>query len=94
MNKLKSWVSEPSLRDNKLNGPGYNVQVNEAMMNYKCKSHIGSSPQNRTDALSIVGVDQNGHITRAFAKVIPDKKSTTIIPIILKNVARSATIFY
>ena len=42
------------------------------MLKYKCKSHRGRSPNNKTDALCSVEVT-NG-ITHAFATVIPDKK--------------------
>ena len=85
LNKLKSRVEEPSFRDNKLGGPGYTVRMDQIMMNLKCKIHRGRSHLNLTDALCIVEVNQNDHITREFVKVIPDKKSTTIISIILKN---------
>ena len=62
-------------------------------MNFKCKSHRGRSPLNRTDALCIVEVDSEGHISRAFAKVIPNKKAETIISLFLKNVLIGATFF-
>ncbi len=54
------------------------------MMNFKCKSHRGRSPDNRTDALCIVEIGVG--ITRVFATVIPDKKQETMIPYILDQV--------
>ncbi|KAM0684830.1 hypothetical protein COBT_003962, partial [Conglomerata obtusa] len=36
-----------------LGGPGSVVQIDETMLNYRCKSHRGRSPTNRTDALVI-----------------------------------------
>ncbi|KCZ82413.1 hypothetical protein H312_00071 [Anncaliia algerae PRA339] len=49
------------------------------MLNFRCKSHRGRSPQNRTDALCIIEYD--GKITRAFAKIIANKEANTILPI-------------
>ena len=72
--KLKSLVSVLNFSACKLGGPGYSVQVDETMMNFKCKSHRGRSSTNKTDALCMVEVDQDGHITRSFAKVIPNKR--------------------
>ena len=63
------------------------------MMNYKCKSHRGRSPDNKTDALCMVEVDQDGHITRVFAKVISDKRAETIIPLIIRNAVYGSTIY-
>ncbi|KAG0424824.1 hypothetical protein DMUE_6073, partial [Dictyocoela muelleri] len=67
------------------------VQIDETMMNYKCKSHRGRSPYNETETLCIVEVGHN--ITRVFATVIPNKKRKTLIPIIMKNVAPGSTIW-
>jgi hypothetical protein len=38
----------------KLGGHGHLVNIDETMLNYKCKSHRGRSATNRTDALCIV----------------------------------------
>ncbi|KCZ78507.1 hypothetical protein H311_00462 [Anncaliia algerae PRA109] len=54
------------------------------MLNFRCKSHCGRSPQNRTDALCTIEYD--GKITRAFAKVIANKEANTILPIIFSQV--------
>lgn len=35
----------------KLGGPGRIIQIDETMMNYKCKSHRGRSNDNKTDAI-------------------------------------------
>lgn len=80
----------PDFHDHKLGGPGFIVQIDETMMNYKCKSHRGRSPSNRTDALCII--EMSNSIVRAFACVIPDKKAETILPIITRNVANGSTI--
>ena len=60
------------------------------MMNYKCKSHRGRSLENRTDALTICEIGDK--ILRVFAVTITDKKSSTIILIMLKRVTRGASI--
>ncbi|KCZ78483.1 hypothetical protein H311_00483, partial [Anncaliia algerae PRA109] len=67
------------------------VQVDETMLNFKCKGHRGHSPENRTDALVIV--ECTIKIDRVFAKVIPNKEANTIVPIICENVAAGTTIF-
>ena len=54
------------------------------MMNYNCKSHCGRSPTNKSDALCMVECF-NG-IKKAWATIIPNKKASTIIPIILRKV--------
>ena len=61
------------------------------MLNYKCKSHRGRSPLNRTDALCIVEVKEK--IVKSFARVIPDKKKETIIPIIVAQVLLNSVIY-
>ncbi|KCZ78086.1 hypothetical protein H311_00892 [Anncaliia algerae PRA109] len=67
----------------KFRGLGFTVQVNEIMLNFKCKFHRGISANNKSDALCIVEV--GSHITRAFATVIPNKEKATILPIFKKN---------
>ncbi|KCZ74415.1 hypothetical protein H311_04620 [Anncaliia algerae PRA109] len=67
------------------------MQVDETMMNFKCKSHRGRSPHNQTDAISIVEVENN--ITRAFARMIENKKSETLIPIICEKVSSGSIIY-
>jgi hypothetical protein len=56
----------------KLGGIGCTVNIDETMLNYKCKSHRGRNPSNKTDSLCIIELD--GHITKAFACIIGDKK--------------------
>lgn len=74
----------------KLGGPGLIVEIDETMLNYKCKSHRGRSPTNKTDALCIV--ESSGSRKRVFACTITDKKASTLIPIICNNVANNTII--
>ncbi|KCZ82553.1 hypothetical protein H312_00211 [Anncaliia algerae PRA339] len=60
--KFISLQESFDFRTNKAGGPGKIVQVDETMLNYKCKSHRGRSSRNKSDALCIVEYD--GHITR------------------------------
>lgn len=76
---------------NKLGGGSKIVQIDETMLNYKCKSHRGRSPKNRTDALCIVEYDNK--IIRGFAQVIANKESATLIPIICRNVVSGTKIW-
>ncbi|KCZ76427.1 hypothetical protein H311_02576, partial [Anncaliia algerae PRA109] len=39
--------------EDKLGGREAIVQVDKTMLNYRCKSHRGRNPHNRTDALTI-----------------------------------------
>lgn len=91
LSKLKELMPPPNFTNNKLGGPNSIVQVDETALNYKVKSHRGRSPTNRTDSLCIVEVRSS--ITRAFATVIPNKKASTIIPIICSQVASNSTIY-
>ena len=68
LDKLVSKISKIEFENSKLGGPGAVVQIDETMLNYKCKSHRGRSPGNRTDSLCIVEVTNK--ITRAFACVL------------------------
>lgn len=74
----------------KLGGPGTVVQIDETMLNFKCKSHRGRSPENRTDALVIV--ECSPHISRVWAEVIPNKQKETILPIICNHVVNGSVI--
>lgn len=89
--KLVSYMPEPDFSENKLGGPGKIVQIDETMLNFKCKSHRGRSSSNRTDSLCIVEVSER--ITKAFAVVIPDKRATTLLPIICRQVAANSVIY-
>jgi hypothetical protein len=55
------------------------------------QSHRGLSPENRMDTLCIVEV--KGNVTRAFACVISDKRASTMIPIIIRQVANNSTVW-
>ncbi|KCZ78688.1 hypothetical protein H311_00279 [Anncaliia algerae PRA109] len=61
------------------------------MMNYKCKSHRGRSANNKTDAICIIEFSEK--IRRVFAKVIPNKKESTLIPIICSQVSANSIIW-
>lgn len=77
----------------KLGGVGSIVQVDETMMNYKCKSHRGRSSNNMTHCLCIVECNAStGKIQKVYAQIIPNKKATTIIPIICSHVNEHSTI--
>lgn len=89
--KFRNLIPQTDFSINKLGGPGVLVQVDETMMNFKCKSHRGRSPENKTDAISIVECI-NG-ITRAYAQVIPNKEAATLIPIICSQVAPYSVIW-
>lgn len=45
-------------------------------LNFAIKSHRGRSPSNKTDAICIV--EFNGHISRVYARTIPDKRAETL----------------
>jgi transposase-like protein len=79
-----------NFRNNKLGSGSKLVQFDKKMLKYKCKSHRGRSPENRTDSLSIIEFD--GGITRCFACIIPNISASTIIPIICENVCSGTTI--
>lgn len=90
---LKSLIEKmdvPEFSRNKLGGFGKVVQIDETMLNYKCKSHRGRSPTNRSDALVIVEKVQQ--VTRIFACIIGNKRAETILPIIQNNVAAGSEI--
>ncbi|KAG0419258.1 hypothetical protein DMUE_6377, partial [Dictyocoela muelleri] len=89
--KLVDKIPEVDFSNNKLGGPGRIVQIDETMLNFKCKSHRGRPPGNKTDALCIIEI--NNKITRVFATVIPDKKAETIIPIIFNQVTPNSIIW-
>ena len=91
LKELISRMKETDFNNDKLGSGNRLVQVDETMLNYKCKSHRGRSPNNKTDSLSIVEIDQG--ITRCFATVIPNKKAETLIPIIVNNVCSGARIY-
>ncbi|KAM0686547.1 hypothetical protein COBT_002228, partial [Conglomerata obtusa] len=87
---LKTRMPNPDFSQNKLGGPENIVQVDETMMDFKCKSHKGRESINRTDVLC--SVEFFIYITRVFATVIPDKSSSTLIPIICSQVAPNIVI--
>ncbi|KCZ75589.1 hypothetical protein H311_03431, partial [Anncaliia algerae PRA109] len=82
---LASKIPSPDFANNKLGGPSKIVQIDETMLNFKCKSHRGRSPLNRTDSLCIVEFENK--VTRVYATCIPNRRAETLIPIICRQVA-------
>lgn len=91
LGKLNILMQEANLKEKKLGGPGTIIQVDETMMNFKCKSHRGRNPENRTDALCIV--ECSPHIIRVWAQTIADKRALTILPIIVDRVLPGSLIY-
>lgn len=91
LHKLISKMSPPDFSNNKLGGPNKVVQIDETMLNHSMKAHRGRSPSNRTDSLCIVECIE-GRIIRCFARIIPDKTQTTIVPIITSQVCPNSII--
>jgi transposase-like protein len=89
--KIFEKIGNVSFESDKLGGPGKIINIDETMLNYKCKSHKGRSPENKTDALLIVECDP--HVKRVMAVTIPDKRAATILPIIISNVVSGSTIY-
>lgn len=58
------------------------------MFNYKCKVHSGRSPNNKTDALCFFEV--RNKITKVYARVIKNKESADMMPIICEHVIGGA----
>ncbi|KCZ77029.1 hypothetical protein H311_01964 [Anncaliia algerae PRA109] len=54
--KFISLQESFDIRTNKAGGPGKIVQVDETMLNYKCKSHKGRSSRNKSDVLCIASM--------------------------------------
>ncbi|KCZ79693.1 hypothetical protein H312_02918, partial [Anncaliia algerae PRA339] len=80
LKKLINIIPDAYYEKQKLGGPGFIVQVDETMLNFKCKSHKGRPPNNKADALCII--EFKNKATRCFATVIYKKEAKTIIPII------------
>ncbi|KCZ81119.1 hypothetical protein H312_01485 [Anncaliia algerae PRA339] len=79
LKKLTLKMPKTDFSANKLGGPGVIVQVDETMLNYKCKSHRGRSSTNKTESLCIVEI--NGNITRAFATTYRIKNKVPLFPL-------------
>ncbi|KCZ80501.1 hypothetical protein H312_02100 [Anncaliia algerae PRA339] len=75
----------------KMGGHGAFVQVDETMLNHKCKLHRGLSALNKTDSFCIVEVSNS--ITWAYATIIPSKEASTIIPINCDKVVNGIFIY-
>lgn len=88
--KVISLIPATDFSSDKLGGPGKVVQIDETMLNYKCKSHRGRSPENRTDVLCIV--ECTDRIKRVYATCIENKSAQIILPIICSQVYTGSTI--
>ena len=77
---LVERIPAPDFSLNKLGGRDKVVQIDETMLNFKVKSHRGRAPSNITDSLCMM--EYTNRITMCFARIIPDKKEATIVPII------------
>ncbi|KCZ77544.1 hypothetical protein H311_01442 [Anncaliia algerae PRA109] len=91
IDKVVTDFPETKFENEKFSAPGFIIQIDETMLNFKCKDHRGRLPQNKTDGLCIVEV--GNQITRAFATVIENKKSEHIMPIICSQVASESIVW-
>ena len=91
LSKLIGLMAIDNRKEPKLGGPLCIVQVDETMLNYKCKSNRGRSSTNRTDGICIVEV-RSSAITRVWAEIIPNKSISTMLPIICEHVLSGSTI--
>ncbi len=91
LGKLVKVIPETDFSTNKMGVLGKVIQADETILNFKCKSQRGRSPDNRTDALVIVEVN-NRFVVRVFARIIPDKCATTMLPIICSQVLSGSVI--
>jgi transposase-like protein len=91
LSKLTGLIQPPDYSDDKLGGPNKVVQVDETMLNHAIKSHRGRSPTNRADSLCIVECVER-RINRCYARIIPNKLQSTIVPIIRSQVCANSTI--
>ncbi|KAG0442783.1 hypothetical protein DMUE_0007 [Dictyocoela muelleri] len=80
ISEFNKLIPVENFLNNKMGGPGRLIQIDETMLNFKAKSHRCRSPSNRTFAICIVETSNN--IIKAFAKITPNKKASTLIPII------------
>lgn len=92
MKQLILKMAVANLSERKLGGPGFIVQVDETMLNYKVKSHKGRPASNESDAICLVECGENGSITRVWAEVIDNKRVETLLPIINRHVNHGAVI--
>lgn len=81
----KHFLDSPIL----LGGPYTEVQVDETMISFKGKNHRGLNPVNKTWALCIT--DNSTTPSLGYVEIIPDKKATTLLPII-RRVVRPGTL--
>jgi hypothetical protein len=56
---LISRIEPPNFINSKLGGPGRRIEIDETMLNFKCKSHRGRSPSNHSDAICIIEVNES-----------------------------------
>ncbi|KCZ79033.1 hypothetical protein H312_03583, partial [Anncaliia algerae PRA339] len=89
--KLVERIPSVDFSSNKLVGQNKIIQIDETMLNFKCKSHRGRSLNNRSDSLCIIEFENK--ITRVFAKVIENLNESTLVPIICSQVASNSIIW-
>lgn len=75
----------------RLGGNNKCVQIDETKLNHNVKAHRGRSTVIPTWAITMV--DTSVTPAKGFAQVVPDRSSSTLIPII-KNIVRSGTTIY
>ena len=88
---VKKLIEKDESENQKLGGGNSIVQIDETMLNYSAKNHVGEPASHKTDALCIVETI-NGRITKSFATTIPDKKALTLVPIICSKVCPGSVI--
>ena len=88
---VKKLIEKDESENQKLGGGNSIVQIDETMLNYSAKNHVGKPASHKTDALCIVETI-NGRITKSFATIIPDKKASTLVPIICSKVCPGSVI--
>ena len=90
LDKLLELLPSPDFSDSKLGGQGKIIQIDEIMLNYKCKSHRGRSPTNRTDVLCIKEFGYK--IDCVFAACIENKTHELVLIIICDQVLQGSII--
>ncbi|KCZ80606.1 hypothetical protein H312_01981 [Anncaliia algerae PRA339] len=90
ISKLVEVMREPDFSNNILDAPDNIVQMDETVLNYKCKNHQGRLPHDRIGSLCIVEFKEK--IIRSFACVKSNKEAITWIPIITRIVANYSII--
>lgn len=75
----------------RLGGPNICVQVDETKLNHNVKSHRGRSAVNPTWALTMV--DTSTRPAKGYAKIVSNRSSNTMVPII-ETVVRPGSVIH